>query len=50
MNAPDDREKSWKDSLPFPRHWLAYVVLKIAVVAAAVLLALYFFYSNGMLS
>jgi hypothetical protein len=41
MNAPDDREKSWKDSLPFPRHWLAYVVLKIAVVVAAVLLVLY---------
>jgi hypothetical protein len=41
MNAPDDRNKSWKDSLPFPRHWLAYVVLKIAVVVAAVLLVLY---------
>lgn len=41
MNAPDNREKSWKDSLPFPRHWLAYVVLKIAVVVAAVLLVLY---------
>ncbi len=46
MNAPDDRNKSWKDSLPFPRHWLAYVVLKIAVVVIAVLLALYF---NGLL-
>jgi len=46
MNAPDDRKKSWKDSLPFPRHWLAYVVLKIAVVVIAVLLALYF---NGLL-
>jgi hypothetical protein len=47
MNAPDDRNGSWKDSLPFPRHWLAYVVLKIAVVVAAVLLALY---SYGLLS
>ena len=46
MNAPDDRKKSWHDSLPFPRHWLAYVVLKIAVVVIAVLLALYF---NGLL-
>ena len=41
MNAPDNRKKSWTDSLPFPRHWLAYVVLKIAVVVAAVLLVLY---------
>ena len=41
MNAPDDRKKSWHDSLPFPRHWFAYVVLKIAVVIAAVLLVLY---------
>jgi hypothetical protein len=41
MNAPDNRKKSWNDSLPFPRHWLAYVVLKIAVVVAAALLALY---------
>ncbi len=41
MNAPENRKKSWTDSLPFPRHWLAYVVLKIAVVVAAVLLALY---------
>jgi len=41
MSAPDNRNRSWKESLPFPRHWLAYVVLKIAVVAAAVLLVLY---------
>jgi len=50
MNTPDDRNKSWKDTLPFPRHWLAYVVLKIAVVVIAVLLALYFLFSDGMLS
>ena len=28
---------------PFPRHWLYYIVLKLAVIAAAVLLALYYF-------
>lgn len=28
---------------PFPRHWLYYLVLKLAVLAAAVLLALYIF-------
>jgi hypothetical protein len=29
---------------PFPRHWLYYIVLKYAVIAAAVLLALYAVY------
>ena len=28
---------------PFPRHWLYYMILKIAVLTAAVLLALYVF-------
>jgi hypothetical protein len=28
---------------PFPRHWLYYIVLKFAVLAAAVALALYWF-------
>ena len=28
---------------PFPKHWLYYVVLKFAVLAVAVLLALYLF-------
>ena len=26
---------------PFPRHWLYYIVLKVALIAAAVVLALY---------
>lgn len=26
---------------PFPRHWLFYIVLKFAVIAAAVLITLY---------
>ena len=29
---------------PFPRHWLYYMMLKYAVIAAAVLLALYVVY------
>jgi hypothetical protein len=37
---PPDKKKSWHDSVPFPRHWLAYVVLKIAVLVVAVLLVL----------
>jgi hypothetical protein len=28
---------------PFPRHWKYYIALKYAVLAAAVLLALYLF-------
>src|SRR5262249_43152679 len=30
-----------KPETPFPRHWLYYIVLKYAVIAAAVLIALY---------
>ena len=32
-----------KPDTPFPRHWLYYLVLKIAVIAAAVAIALKFF-------
>ena len=28
---------------PFPRHWLYYIVLKFAIIAAAVALAVYVF-------
>lgn len=38
--APDPKRKSWHDSVPFPRHWLAYVILKIAVLALAVYILL----------
>jgi len=33
-----------KPDTPFPRHWLYYIVLKFAVLAAAILLALYIFH------
>ena len=33
-----------RDDLPFQRHWLYYVVLKYAVIAAAVVVALYAVY------
>jgi hypothetical protein len=29
---------------PFPRHWLYYIALKLAVIVAAVLIAGYLFY------
>jgi hypothetical protein len=34
----------WRKDVPFPRHWLAYVIIKIAVVAFAVYLAFKFGY------
>jgi hypothetical protein len=33
-----------RDDLPFQRHWVYYVVLKYAVIAAAVVVALYTVY------
>jgi hypothetical protein len=33
-----------KPDTPFPRHWLYYIVLKVAVLVVAILAALYFFY------
>ncbi len=35
-----DQEPTWKTSLPFPRRWLYYIVLKLAVLAIVVLVAL----------
>jgi len=40
--TPDPKKKSWHDQVPFPRHWLAYVILKIAVLALAIYLVLRF--------
>ncbi len=33
-----------KPDTPFPRHWVYYIVLKWAVIAAAVLAAAYVIY------
>jgi len=33
-----------KPETPFPPHWLYYIVLKYAVIAAAIALALYVTY------
>lgn len=41
-----NNEKSWHDSLPFPKRWLFYIVIKIIVLALAVYLALHW---NGLL-
>jgi hypothetical protein len=33
-----------RDDLPFRRHWVYYVILKYAVIAAAIVVALYTVY------
>lgn len=40
MNPPERDKKSWFDDLPFPKHWLAYLALKIIVLALAIYLLL----------
>jgi len=32
-----------KRDLPFPRHWLAYIALKLALIAVAVAIALHLY-------
>ena len=44
MTSPP--KKSWHDDLPFPKHWLAYLALKIIVLALAIYLVLRF---NGVI-
>jgi hypothetical protein len=39
-------KNSWLYDLPFPKHWLAYLALKIIVLALAIYLVLRF---NGLL-
>ena len=34
-------KKRWHDNLPCPKHWLAYIAIKIVVLALAVYLALH---------
>jgi hypothetical protein len=41
MTEPtDDKEKSWRDSLPFPAHWLVYAGLKLLLLVLVVGFAL----------
>ena len=41
MSAPDKQGVPWWKNTPFPAHWIAYVFLKVVVIAAAVLITLY---------
>lgn len=38
MTQPE--KKSWHDSLPFPKHWLGYIAIKIIVLALVIFVAL----------
>jgi hypothetical protein len=41
VSSPPKPWKSWTENLPFPRHWLAYLILKIAVIVAAIAIVVY---------
>ena len=41
MTTPPNQKKAWHDNLPFPKHWLLYIVLKLVILALAVYLALH---------
>lgn len=34
---------TWHDDTPFPRRWIGYVVIKIAIIVIAVLVALWWY-------
>jgi len=36
----DNENQDWKDDVPFPRHRLAYVVIKWLLIAIAIYLTL----------
>lgn len=38
----NDGKKSWHDNLPFPKHWLGYIALKIIVLALATYVLLHY--------
>lgn len=42
-DRPSDPKHTWHDDTPFPRRWIGYVVLKVAIIVVAVLVALWWF-------
>jgi hypothetical protein len=41
MNDSTPSKKPWHDNLPFPKHWLGYIALKIIVLALALYVVLH---------
>ena len=39
----NDDKSDWRKSLPFPAHWLAYIAVKLIVLALVVLFALHYY-------
>ena len=33
-------KKPWHDNLPFPKHWLGYIAIKVIVLALVIYVAL----------
>jgi len=38
--SENPNNKSWHDDLPFPKHWLGYIVIKILVLGLLLLFVL----------
>ncbi|HUO55614.1 MAG TPA: hypothetical protein VMU18_12775 [Rhodoblastus sp.] len=43
MTGTEEKEKDWRDSLPFPAHWLYYIAAKIVVLILVAGFALYWY-------
>ena len=44
MTEPaDEKEKDWRASLPFPAHWLYYIVAKVVILILVAGFALYWY-------
>ncbi|WP_298429073.1 hypothetical protein [Rhodoblastus sp.] len=39
----DNKDKDWRASLPFPHHWLYYIVAKAAILALIAGFALHWY-------
>ena len=40
---PENPEKDWRSSLPFPAHWLWYIAAKLIVLALVTVFALNYY-------
>jgi len=36
----NDKQPEWQSSLPFPRRWMLYIVIKLAILAIAIFITL----------
>jgi hypothetical protein len=43
MTPPDNKPKDWRAALPFPAHWLAYIAIKLVVLALVAFIALKYY-------